>query len=766
MANVDTTPFNLVPQEWAFDPEVGPFVQELLDVIWQLRLRTGGDIDRVASSITEIEAVSVTSSDSLYGHIGTINNEQAFVAGYYVAGDGGGGTFYWNASSTASDDAAIIILPTGHSGAGRWIRIYSDALNVRWFGTKGDGVTDDTAFIQAALNIGGNILGVFGDVYRTTARLLVGDNTHLDFNNATIHKNWIGSSCMESTKAQTTWDNVNISLRNVQFVDEGDAGRGGFGKFTGVDNFVMDNVWVYASGAYDGVNGAHAFNISGKTIRLSNIFIDNIDCGLWGDGIHFYYVEDLVLTNFVIRSGDDSIALHCPNAGFSSSGKNLVSKNISITNGACTSATASSIRIGGDTLAKDNQVFQNVAICNITSLKDSSATDGQHFHFRDYRVGAAIAEKHNNIRISNMQCLGGSPTGLFNLLGNADVTIYSAQKNYGSIYLDNISFKDTDTSTRIAYGGACEKLVVSDCDWSALKINTGTTLDLMQISELVFLNTDIVTDTSANSLVLRWMPNFYSDGLRLRGKTRQFRGVLLFLNTDISTGFIMLGGEISSVKNALTTINTGTITDYIVEGTDIHTITSAVVPPVITATRKSVRLLDGQIYFNNVGSVGTGVTAFETGDKGNHRTALTLSSTVSSAITGGSAQGVSRKVYEFPAGAIIVDSAYMSVGVTQTDGNINADTPDVGLGSLPASGAISILGGTPAFESYITGQTAANCTGTATVKTASPTAGTPFVIEAGGGHNVYFNLADTWAASGDAGALLTGTIVINWRFLE
>ena len=44
MSNVDNTPFNLVPKDWAFDPEIGPFIEELLDVIWQLRLRTGGDI--------------------------------------------------------------------------------------------------------------------------------------------------------------------------------------------------------------------------------------------------------------------------------------------------------------------------------------------------------------------------------------------------------------------------------------------------------------------------------------------------------------------------------------------------------------------------------------------------------------------------------------------------------------------------------------------------------------------------------------------------
>lgn len=47
MAKVNRTPFGTVPEKWAFDPEIGPFVQELLDEIRQLRIRTGADDDHV-----------------------------------------------------------------------------------------------------------------------------------------------------------------------------------------------------------------------------------------------------------------------------------------------------------------------------------------------------------------------------------------------------------------------------------------------------------------------------------------------------------------------------------------------------------------------------------------------------------------------------------------------------------------------------------------------------------------------------------------------
>ncbi len=165
----------------------------------------------------------------------------------------------------------------------------------------------------------------------------------------------------------------------------------------------------------------------------------------------------------------------------------------------------------------------------------------------------------------------------------------------------------------------------------------------------------------------------------------------------------------------------------------------------------------------NAGVVNTGSTAVESGEAIHHKTTLTVNSTLP-AIAGGADLSVGKLLYTFPAGSIVVNAAYMSMGITQTDGNINADTPDVGIGTTIGSGANALLSDVGAgSENILTGQTANNCTGTAEVKTVADQV---LVIEAGDDHTVYFNVADGWAASGDAAAIIAGTVVLDWTFIK
>lgn len=166
------------------------------------------------------------------------------------------------------------------------------------------------------------------------------------------------------------------------------------------------------------------------------------------------------------------------------------------------------------------------------------------------------------------------------------------------------------------------------------------------------------------------------------------------------------------------------------------------------------------------GTANTGVTAVEATDGRSYTTTLTVSQV--DALTTGDAANLADGylLYTFPAGVVVIDYAYMSLSVHATTEQ-HADTPDVGLGTVIATGAVATLDGTATFENIITGQTAANASGTATVKTALPTAGVPFIIAAGDAHTLHFNVADGWAndTSGDLTADIAGTVVVVWHFL-
>lgn len=171
--------------------------------------------------------------------------------------------------------------------------------------------------------------------------------------------------------------------------------------------------------------------------------------------------------------------------------------------------------------------------------------------------------------------------------------------------------------------------------------------------------------------------------------------------------------------------------------------------------RSNVMLRDDQ---SGIILPGSWVTSETTGSPAGYKTVLTLNGAFP-AIAGGASLGVGKLILTLPAGVRIITGSSISLSLKQTQGNVTADTPDLGLGTVIASGAVATLDGTATFENIMTGQTMNDCDGTAENATVT----TNLAIETAGAHTVYLNVADGWAASGDTALGFRGTATIWWR---
>jgi len=166
----------------------------------------------------------------------------------YVVGDGGGAFRYDASDTTTADNGGTVIVD---AAGNRWKRQYTGSVNAKWFGARGDGVTDDTSALQALVN-----LEVFfpDGVYRTTSTL-----------NANTPR-WYGNGVQSYIDIDETYKNtrgkgpwllfdhlgVGIRIRRVNGIDQ-DASSGSYFKSMGTFRNQPDpgSGWAPLAADYD-----------------------------------------------------------------------------------------------------------------------------------------------------------------------------------------------------------------------------------------------------------------------------------------------------------------------------------------------------------------------------------------------------------------------------------------------------------------------------------------------------------------------------------
>jgi hypothetical protein len=180
---------------------------------------------------------------------------------YYVTDPGQEGFFSYDPLDTASTDNTGTILVSG--GGARFKRHLSDMLSASWFGTKGDGVTANTAAFQAALNAAaGKTLYIpkqTGPFY-LTGQLFVSSNTTIVLESGTIIQ------AVDTLSRTAPYERL-LRLKMVENV-----------VIHGNGATLRMNKAVYTSGEQ-----AHCVDISGSR----NVVIENLNCNdSGGDGFY------------------------------------------------------------------------------------------------------------------------------------------------------------------------------------------------------------------------------------------------------------------------------------------------------------------------------------------------------------------------------------------------------------------------------------------------------------------------------------------------
>lgn len=202
--------------------------------------------------------------------------------GYYTDGDGGEGVYRYDSSSAATANDGTVIDPTYLPG--RFLLLNPGSINLRQFGAKGDGSTDDTTALTNALSYlntaGGGVLFVPRGTFKLTNGITVANS------NLTISGTGPGSTIRSDKTDGTnnflfTFTGSGVRLANLRLARGSNANplEGVADKLIILNNTVVN--WEMSGCEIDG-------NMTGQIVRGGYYYTEIRSSGLNGnnpDGI-------------------------------------------------------------------------------------------------------------------------------------------------------------------------------------------------------------------------------------------------------------------------------------------------------------------------------------------------------------------------------------------------------------------------------------------------------------------------------------------------
>ena len=165
---------------------------------------------------------------------------------------------------------------------------------------------------------------------------------------------------------------------------------------------------------------------------------------------------------------------------------------------------------------------------------------------------------------------------------------------------------------------------------------------------------------------------------------------------------------------------------------------------------------------NGTGTFAGSVSVEEFGDGRRHYTKLSFTDLdVGADVAGGADEAEGVLLYTLPAGVQKINAVYSEIALSGPAA-IQADTPEIGIGTVIATGAVAVLGGTATFEDILEGSAAADVNGTVNIDS---DLAVNQLIAAASAKTVHLNIADGWAAGGGQVAA-TGFIILEWTQLK